>query len=67
MKKINCFVSNLEPYGAFVACFLQERCPDKSVKFMRAYKASVDFYNKCASELELFLELNEFSHANLEK
>ena len=67
MKKINCYIRNLEPYGAFVACFLHERCPGKSAKFMRAFKSSTDFYNKCVSELERFLEHDELSHANLEK
>ena len=63
MKKISCYVSGLEPWGVFLGVLLF--LSDESN--IQRYKASVEFYNKAAEQLELFLEIYSYNKQNIEK
>ena len=61
---ISCFLEGLEPYGTFIGCFLEQFGQRDN---LLQYKNSIDFFNKVSTELEKFLDVNEYSQPNIEK
>ena len=60
IKRINCCIRGLEPFGLFVGMKLALK-NISDLKLLEKEKKSFKFYNEVLEELEKFLETNHFS------